>query len=144
MLSATGLFRKLHKKQLLKARGHNVCEGEGKLLNTPSGCSWFLLLLPTSSAVSCVSKNTLRVKTSEGILSSGQHEMLTRKITTPVMLFLLSPLANMTKEFQYAQVNFNCQADNPLCNHPSKVLLQLIDRRAAHMKIFSALQRSAG
>lgn len=60
------------------------------------------------------------------------------------MLFLLSCLANMTKVFQYAQVNFNCQADTPLCDHPSKALVQLVGRRAAHLNFFSAPQRSAG
>lgn len=53
------------------------------------------------------------------------------------MLFLLSCLVNMTKEFQYAQVNFNCQADMPLCDHSSKVLLQLVERkRPAHLIFF--------
>lgn len=136
MLSATGLFRKLCKKLPLTAGGYNVHEDGGKLLSTPSWSSC-LLLLPTSSAVSCVSKNTLGGKTSEEILSSEQHETLIRKITTPVMLFLLSPLINITKEFQYAQVNCNCQADNPLCYHPSKVLLQSVDRRkTAYLKLF--------
>lgn len=68
-----------------------------------------------------------------------------KKNNHSVVLFLLSPLVNVTKELQYAQVNLNCQADNLLCNHPSKVTLQLVDwRKAAHLKPVSALQRSAG
>lgn len=96
-----------------------------KLLNTPSWSSCLLLPLPTSLVVYRFSTDTWG-KTSEGTLSSEQHEMLIRKITTPVMLFLLSPLVHMIKEFQYAQGNSNGQADNLLCNHPSKVLL--VDR----------------
>lgn len=145
MLSATGLFIKWHKKQLLTARGYNVHEDGGKLLNTPSWSRCLLLPLPTSSVGSCVSKNTFGSKTSEGILSSEQYEMLIRKITTLLCYSSLSPLVNVTKELQYAQVNLNCQADNLLCNHPSKVILQLVDwRKAAHLKPVSALQRSAG